>query len=73
MSAQAAGTIRPGVSAFDVMLAIKGVCEVQRLFPGLPRGIGRRQPELVKAGNPAAVRRPKADGPRRSSVAVQWQ
>ena len=48
--AQAAGSIRADVSAVDVMLAIKGVCEVQRLFPGLPRDIGRRQLELVKAG-----------------------
>src|SRR5579875_964013 len=48
--AQAAGAIRADVSAVDVMLAIKGVCEVQRLFPGLPRSIGRRQLELVKAG-----------------------
>jgi AcrR family transcriptional regulator len=48
--AQAAGTIRSDVSAVDVMLAIKGVCEVQRLFPGLPRDIGRRQLELIKAG-----------------------
>ncbi len=48
--AQAVGAIRPDVSAVDVMLAIKGVCEVQRLFPGLPEGIGRRQLELVKAG-----------------------
>src|SRR5579875_195431 len=48
--AQAAGAIRTDVSAVDVMLAIKGVCEVQRLFPGLPRDIGRRQLELIKAG-----------------------
>lgn len=48
--AQAIGAVRPDVSAVDVMLAIKGVCEVQRLFPGLPAGIGRRQLELVKAG-----------------------
>jgi AcrR family transcriptional regulator len=48
--AQAAGAIRSDVSAVDVMLAVKGVCEVQRLFPGLPRDIGRRQLELVKAG-----------------------
>lgn len=47
--AQAAGAIRPDVSGVDVMLAVKGVCEVQRLFPGLPRDIGRRQLELVKA------------------------
>jgi AcrR family transcriptional regulator len=48
--AQAAGAIRPDVSGVDVMLAVKGVCEVQRLFPGLPRDIGRRQLELLKAG-----------------------
>lgn len=48
--AQAAGGIRTDVSAVDLMLAIKGVCEVQRLFPGLPRDIGRRQLELIKAG-----------------------
>jgi AcrR family transcriptional regulator len=48
--AQGAGAIREDVSAVDVMLAIKGVCEVQRLFPGLPRDIGRRQLELIKAG-----------------------
>jgi AcrR family transcriptional regulator len=48
--AQAVGAIRTDVSAVDVMLAIKGVCEVQRQFPGLPEGIGRRQLELIKAG-----------------------
>ncbi len=48
--AQAVGAIRADVSAVDVMLAIKGVCEVQRLFPGLPQDIGRRQLELIKAG-----------------------
>lgn len=47
--ARAAGAIRTDVSGVDVMLAVKGVCEVQRLFPGLPRDIGRRQLELVKA------------------------
>jgi AcrR family transcriptional regulator len=47
--AQAAGAIRPDVGGVDLMLLIKGVCEVQRLFPGLPRDIGRRQLELVKA------------------------
>ncbi|HLI59021.1 MAG TPA: TetR family transcriptional regulator [Solirubrobacteraceae bacterium] len=47
--AQAAGAIRSDVSGVDVMLAVKGVCEVQRLFPGLPPDIGRRQLELVKA------------------------
>jgi len=47
--AQAVGSVRADVSAVDVMLAIKGVCEVQRLFPGLPQEIGRRQLELVKA------------------------
>lgn len=48
--AQASGAIRSDVSSVDVMLAVKGVCEVQRLFPGLPRDIGRRQLELLKAG-----------------------
>jgi AcrR family transcriptional regulator len=48
--AQAVGAIRTDVSAVDVMLAVKGVCEVQRLFPGLPQDIGRRQLELIKAG-----------------------
>ena len=47
--AQAVGSVRADVSAVDVMLAVKGVCEVQRLFPGLPQEIGRRQLELVKA------------------------
>jgi hypothetical protein len=47
--AQASGAIRSDVSGVDVMLAVKGVCEVQRLFPGLPCDIGRRQLELVKA------------------------
>jgi AcrR family transcriptional regulator len=47
--AQAAGAIRPDVSSVDLLLAIKGVCEVQRVFPGLAEDIGRRQLELVKA------------------------
>jgi AcrR family transcriptional regulator len=48
--AQAVGAIRPDVGGVDVMLAVKGVCEVQRLFPGLSEDIGRRQLELIKAG-----------------------
>jgi AcrR family transcriptional regulator len=47
--AQAVGAIRADVSGVDVMLAVKGVCEVQRVFPGLARDVGRRQLELLKA------------------------
>jgi AcrR family transcriptional regulator len=64
--AQAVGAIRTDVSAVDVMLAIKGVCEVQRLFPGLPQDIGRRQLELIKAGLT-----PHADAIPLSGVAPQ--
>ena len=47
--AQDEGGVRPDIGGVDMLLMVKGVCEVQRTFPNAPREIGRRQLDLVKA------------------------
>jgi AcrR family transcriptional regulator len=47
--AQAAGAVREDVSAVDVVLMVKGVCEVSLAFQQVDPEIARRQLDLVKA------------------------
>jgi AcrR family transcriptional regulator len=47
--AQAAGTVRADVSAVDVLMLLKGVCEVAAAFAHVEPGIVERQLDLVRA------------------------
>jgi AcrR family transcriptional regulator len=47
--AQAAGAVREDVSAVDVMMMVKGVCEATRSFQHVDPAIGARQLDLVRA------------------------
>jgi AcrR family transcriptional regulator len=47
--AQAAGVVREDVSAVDVMMMVKGVCEATRSFQHVDPAIGARQLDLVRA------------------------
>jgi AcrR family transcriptional regulator len=47
--AQAAGTVRPDVTAIDVLLMLKGVCEAAAAFARIDPGIADRQLDLVRA------------------------
>jgi AcrR family transcriptional regulator len=47
--AQEAGAVREDVSAVDVMMLIKGVCEASRSFAHLDPDIAARQLDLVRA------------------------
>jgi AcrR family transcriptional regulator len=47
--AQAAGVVRRDVSAVDVLIMLKGVCEASRSFRHLDADIGLRQLDLVRA------------------------
>ncbi len=58
--AQRAGAIRDDVSAVDLLLMVKGVCESARAFRNLDPEIGMRQLDLVKA----AITAPGYAGPR---------
>ncbi len=69
--AQAAGAIRPDVGGVDVMMLIKGVCEVQRAVPRAaarhrPPAAGARQSGAHAAREPARPvgRAAAARGPR---------
>ena len=47
--AQAAGAVRADISAVDVILMVKGACEVARSFQHLGPAVGMRQLDLVRA------------------------
>jgi AcrR family transcriptional regulator len=47
--AQAAGAVRADVSGVDVLLMVKGVCEMQQSFRNIDPEIPMRQLDLVKA------------------------
>jgi AcrR family transcriptional regulator len=47
--AQAAGAVREDVSAVDVFLMVKGVCESARAFQHVDPEVGQRQLDLVRA------------------------
>ncbi len=47
--AQAAGVVRPDVSAVDVLMMVKGVCESSRSFQHLDPSVSGRQLDLVWA------------------------
>jgi AcrR family transcriptional regulator len=47
--AQAAGAVRPDVSGVDVLLMVKGVCEMTQAFRHIDPDIPMRQLDLVKA------------------------
>jgi AcrR family transcriptional regulator len=59
--AQEAGVVREDVSAVDVMMLIKGVCEASRSFAHLDPDISARQLDLVRA----AISTPGAQRPLR--------
>jgi AcrR family transcriptional regulator len=59
--AQEAGAVREDVSAVDVMMLIKGVCEASRSFAHLDPDIAARQLDLVRA----AISTPGAQRPLR--------
>jgi AcrR family transcriptional regulator len=56
--AQDAGAVRPDVSAVDVMMMVKGVCEASRSFSQIDHNLAARQLDLVRAAiaTPAAQR-----------------
>ena len=63
--AQDAGVVRPDISAVDVMMLIKGVCEAAHSFQHVNPDVGLRQLDLVRAaisvgddGPPLRGRRP---------------
>jgi AcrR family transcriptional regulator len=47
--AQAAGAVRTDISAVDVILMVKGVCEAARSFQHVEPSVGMRQLDLVRA------------------------
>jgi AcrR family transcriptional regulator len=47
--AQAVGAVRADISAVDVVLMVKGVCESSRIFQHVDPEIGMRQLDLVRA------------------------
>jgi AcrR family transcriptional regulator len=47
--AQAAGAVRPDVSAVDVLMMVKGVCEASRSFQHMDPNMAARQLDLVWA------------------------
>ena len=57
--AQAQGSVRDDVSAVDVMIMAKGVCEASRSFQHVDFDIAARQLDLVRAAlTPSSERRP---------------
>jgi AcrR family transcriptional regulator len=46
---QEAGSVRPDVSAVDVLMMVKGVCEASRSFAHLSPDVAARQLDLVRA------------------------
>jgi AcrR family transcriptional regulator len=57
--AQNAGAVRADVSAVDVLMMIKGVCEAVRSFQHVNPDIAMRQMDLVRAAlSPRSVERP---------------
>ena len=63
--AQEAGAIRTDISAIDVMMMIKGVCEVAGSFQHLKPDVMLRQLDLVRAAisAPGAEQRPLRGAP----------
>jgi AcrR family transcriptional regulator len=63
--AQAAGAVRPDVSAVDVLMMVKGVCESSRSFQHVDPNAAARQLDLVWAAiaTPAAQRGLRGEAP----------
>ncbi|MEA2212722.1 MAG: hypothetical protein QOF83_2670 [Solirubrobacteraceae bacterium] len=63
--AQAAGAVRPDVSAVDVLMMVKGVCESSRSFQHVDPNAAARQLDLVWAAiaTPAAQRGLRGQAP----------
>ncbi len=75
--AQAAGAVREDVSAVDVLMMIKGVCEASRSFQHMEHAVMSRQLDLVRAaistpGSPRRLRghRPTIEEFERTCVAA---
>jgi AcrR family transcriptional regulator len=56
--AQDAGAVRPDVSAVDVMMMVKGVCESARSFQHIDPELRARQLDLVRAALSTGTQRP---------------
>jgi AcrR family transcriptional regulator len=61
LRAQEAGTVRTDVSAVDLLMMVKGVCEASRAFQHVDPDVAMRQLDLVRA----AVSTPGAQRPLR--------
>jgi AcrR family transcriptional regulator len=59
--AQEAGAVRPDISAVDVLMMIKGVCEAAQAFQHVSPDISMRQIDLIRA----AISAPGATAPLR--------
>ena len=75
--AQAAGAVREDVSAVDVLMMVKGVCEASRSFQHVDHEVVNRQLDLVRAAisTPGSQRRLRGHRPtieefERTSVAA---
>jgi AcrR family transcriptional regulator len=59
LRAQASGAVRDDISAVDVLMMVKGVCEASRSFQHVDPDVAMRQLDLVRAAiSPQGVRRP---------------
>ena len=61
--AQEAGAVRDDISAVDVLMMIKGVCEACASFQQVDPGVAMRQLDLVRAAISAPGSRPPAARP----------
>ncbi len=62
--AQQAGAVRDDISAVDVLMMVKGVCEAARSFQHLDPAIAARQLDLVRCALcPGSERRPLRGSP----------
>jgi AcrR family transcriptional regulator len=67
LRAQDAGAVRTDVSAVDVLMMVKGVCEASRAFQQVDPDVAMRQLDLVRAAiSPPGVQRPLRG--RRSTI-----
>jgi AcrR family transcriptional regulator len=67
LRAQDAGAVRSDVSAVDVLMMVKGVCEASRAFQQVDPDVAMRQLDLVRAAiSPPGVQRPLRG--RRSTI-----
>jgi AcrR family transcriptional regulator len=67
LRAQDAGEVRTDVSAVDVLMMVKGVCEASRAFQQVDPDVAMRQLDLVRAAiSPPGVQRPLRG--RRSTI-----